>query len=174
MPNDVFRAIDATLVLGVEDATLPEGTVAETLVSEYDLSNTVGRLHMVTVSVLSDVKPFYEIGRRYPTHLRPGVVQVSGRAERAHVNGALLRLLLGEGAVSPPGAANFGQPAFNVVASLQDPARPDQMARADTQPVLAAQDLLAGSAITHDVRVPREALTPGAQPLEDDGIVRMR
>jgi len=48
------------------------------------------------------------------------------------------------------------------------------MARADTQPVLAAQDLLAGSAMTHDVRVPREALTPGAQPLEDDGIVRMR
>src|SRR5215208_8319011 len=111
MPNDVFRAIDATLI------------------SEYDLSNTVGRLHMVTVSVLSDVKPFYEIGRRYPTHLRPGVVRVSGSAERAHVNGALLRLLLGEGAVSPPGAANFGQPAFNVVASLQDPARPDQMTR---------------------------------------------
>ena len=129
MPNDVFRAIDATLVLGVEDASLPEGTVADALVSEYDLSNTVGRLHMVTVSVLSDVKPFYEIGRRYPTHLRPGVVQVSGRAERAHVNGALLRLLLGEGAVSPPGAANFVQPAFNIVASLQDPARPDQMTR---------------------------------------------
>jgi hypothetical protein len=48
------------------------------------------------------------------------------------------------------------------------------MAHADTQPVLAAQDLLAGSTITHDVRVPREILTPGAQPLEDDGIVRMR
>jgi hypothetical protein len=48
------------------------------------------------------------------------------------------------------------------------------MARVDTQPVLAAQDLLAGSAITHDVRVPREILTPGAQPLEDEGIVRMR
>ena len=99
MPNDVYRAIDATLVLGVEDASLPEGTVADALVSEYDLSNTVGRLHQVSVSVLSDVKPFYEVGRRYPTHLRPGVVRVSGSAERAHVNGALLRLLLGEGAV---------------------------------------------------------------------------
>ena len=129
MPNDVFRAIDATLVLGVEDTSLPEGTIADSLVSEYDLSNTVGRLHQVTVSVLSDVQPFYEIGRRYPTHLRPGVVRVSGRAERAHVNGALLRLLLGEGALSPPGASNFVQPAFNIVASLQDPARPDQMTR---------------------------------------------
>ena len=48
------------------------------------------------------------------------------------------------------------------------------MAHADTQTVLDAQDLLAGSAITHDVRVPREILTPGAEVLEDDGIVRMR
>src|SRR5215211_8054323 len=117
MPNDVYRAIDATLVLGVEDASLPEGTVADALVSEYDLSNTVGRLHMVTVSVLSDVKPFYEIGRRYPTHLRPGVVQVSGRADRAHVNGALLRLLLGEGAVSPPSGPSFVQPSFNLIST---------------------------------------------------------
>src|SRR5829696_1378986 len=127
MPNDVFRALDATLVLAVEDTSSPEGTVAETLVSAYDLSNTVGRLQRMTVSVLSDVKTFYEIGRRYPTHLRPGVVRVSGRAERAHVNSALLRLLLGEGVVSPPGAANFVQNAFNMVASLRDPARPDQM-----------------------------------------------
>lgn len=129
MPNDVFRAIDAMLVLGVEDNSVPEGAAADALVSEYDLSNTVGRLHGVTISVLSDVRPFYEIGRRYPTHLRPGVVQVSGKAERAHVNGALLRLLLGEGAVSPPGGANFPQPTFNIVTTLQDPARPEQMTR---------------------------------------------
>jgi hypothetical protein len=129
MPNDVFRAIDATLVLGVEDANLPEGSAADALISEYDLSNTVGRLHQVTVSVLSDVKPFYEIGRRYPSHLRPGVVRISGTAERAHVNGALLRLLLGEGALSPPGGANFVAPRFNSVLNLQDPARPEQMTR---------------------------------------------
>ncbi len=50
------------------------------------------------------------------------------------------------------------------------------MAHADTRTVLDAQDLLAGSAITHDVRVPQEILTPGAEVLEDDedGIVRMR
>ncbi len=129
MPNDVFRAIDAVLLLGVEDASLGEGKVANDLVAEYDLSNTVGRLHRVSISVFSDIRPFYEIGRRYPTHLRPGVVRVSGRAERAHVNGAMLRLLLGDGAVSPPGAANFVQPSFNIIAGLQDPARPEQMTR---------------------------------------------
>lgn len=129
MPNDVFRAVDATLVLGVDDANSPEGQAANALITTYDLSNAVGRLHGVTISVVSDVKPFYEIGRRYPTHLRSGVVRVFGLAERAHVNGALLRLLLGEGATSPPGSANFVQPSFNIVASLQDPSRPEQMTR---------------------------------------------
>jgi hypothetical protein len=125
MPNDVFRAIDAVLVLGVDDTSSPEGAAADALVAEYDLSNIIGRLSNVTVHVSSSLKPFYEIGRRYPSHLRPGVVRVSGTADRAHVNGALLRLLLGDGAVSPPSAANFVQPAFNIVATLNDPARPD-------------------------------------------------
>jgi hypothetical protein len=129
MPNDVFRAIDAVLVFGVDDPASPEGAAADALVSQYDLSNVVGRLSDVTVSVWSDLKPYYEIGRRYPTHLRPGVVRVGGTARRAHVNGALVRLLLGDGATSPPAAANFVQPAFNIVATLKDPARPDNDTR---------------------------------------------
>ena len=48
------------------------------------------------------------------------------------------------------------------------------MAHAETQTVLDAQDLLAGSIITHDVRVPPEILTPGAEVLDDGGVVRMR
>jgi len=126
MPNDVFRAVDATLVLAVDDATTPEGTAADALVSEYGLSNVVGRLRNLQVLVSTDVRAFYEIGRRYPTHLRPGVVRISGSAERAHVNGALLRLLMGDGAVSPPGSPNFVQPSFNVVTTLTSSALPDQ------------------------------------------------
>ncbi len=125
MPNDVFRANDAVLVLAVDDNSTPEGKAADALVSQYDLSNVVGRLQDVSIAVTSDVKSFYEIGRRYPTHLRPGNVQVTGTAQRAHVNGALLRLLLGDGAVSPPAAPNFVQPAFNIVATLANPAIPD-------------------------------------------------
>ena len=128
MPNDVFRAIDAVLVLGVDDTSSPEGATADSLVAQYDLSNAVGRLRNVTVRITSDLKPFYEIGRRYPTHLRPGTVSIHGTAERAHVNGALLRLLLGDGAVSPP-ATNFVQPAFNIIVTLADPARPGQQTR---------------------------------------------
>ena len=129
MPNDVFRAIDAMLVLGVDDTSSPVGAAADSLVAEYDLSNAVGRLRNVTISVASDVTPFYEIGRRYPTHLRPGVIHISGTAERAHVNGALLRLLLGNGAVSPPASPNFVQPSFNIIATLTDPARPEQQTK---------------------------------------------
>jgi hypothetical protein len=129
MPNDVFRAIDAVLVMGVEDSSAPEGQAADALVAQYDFSNTVGRLHDVSVSVSSDVRAFYEIGRRYPTHLRPGIVRVAGSAKRAHVNGALLRLLLGDGAVSPPASANFVQPSFNIIASLTNPARPGEFTK---------------------------------------------
>ncbi len=129
MPSDVLRAIDATLVLGVEDSSAPEGAAADALVTEYDLSNIVGRLTNVSVHVSSDVRPFYEIGRRYPTHLRPGRVEVSGSAERAHINGALLRLLLGDGAISPPSGPAFVQPSFNLISTVNDPARPDQFTK---------------------------------------------
>jgi len=126
MPNDVLRAIDAVLVLGVEDSASPEGSAANALVSQYDLSNAVGRLTNVSITVTSDVQPFYEIGRRYPTHLRPGILKVAGSADRAHINGALLRLLLGDGAVSPPSSAAFVQPSFNLISTLKDPAHPTQ------------------------------------------------
>lgn len=49
------------------------------------------------------------------------------------------------------------------------------MVHAETQAILDAQDLLAGSAIIHDVRVPGEILRPGAEALDgEDGVVRMR
>jgi hypothetical protein len=129
MPNNVFKAIDAALVFAVDDASSPEGAAADGLISNYDLANVVGRLTDVTVSVTSAIRPFFELGQRYPTQLRPGVVHVTGTAGRAHVNGALLRLLLGDGAASPPGAANFVQPALNIVTTLKDPSFPDNQTR---------------------------------------------
>ncbi len=128
MPNDVYRAIDAVLVLSVDDKTAAEGKAADALVSQYGLSNTVGRLRNVTIVVTSDLRPYYELGGRYPTHLRPGIIQTSGTIERAHINGALLRLLLGDGAKSPP-AAGFVQPAFNIISTLRNTAIPTQQTR---------------------------------------------
>ena len=50
------------------------------------------------------------------------------------------------------------------------------MSRTDVRLKLTAQDLLAGSGLIHDIVVPQEILTPGAQPLEEtgEGIVRLR
>ena len=121
------RATDATLVLASDDTQTAEGVLAGDVITRYELSNAVGRLTGLTISITSDVQPFYEIGRRYPGQLRPGAVAISGTAERAHVNGALLRLLLGDGGGSPPPTPLFVQPAFNVIATLRDVARPDAM-----------------------------------------------
>jgi hypothetical protein len=128
MPTDVFRAADATIVLATDD-TLPGGAPAQAIIGQYELTNAVGRLTNLSVSVHSAVEPFYEVGRRYPAALRPGRIAVSGSADRALINGALVRLLLGDGAASPPSGPSFAQPAFNVLATLREPSRPDAFAK---------------------------------------------
>jgi hypothetical protein len=126
MPNtNVFRGSDATLVLAVDDSSTVEGGLADGLISEYELSSIVGRLRNVQVKVENELKPYHEIGKRFPTELRPGNINISGFAERAHINGALIRLLLGEGAQSPPPTDAIPQPAFNVVIDLKSPSLPD-------------------------------------------------
>jgi len=122
--TNVYRGSDATLVLAVDDASTVEGGLADVLISEYDFSNIVGRLTNVQIKLENDVRPFHEIGKRFPTELRPGNLNVSGSAERAHINGALLRLLLGDGSQSPPPVQSIPQPTFNMVVSLKNPAVP--------------------------------------------------
>ncbi|MEL6867634.1 MAG: hypothetical protein AAFP19_24630 [Bacteroidota bacterium] len=130
MPNvNVFRGSDATLVLAVDDNATVEGGLADALISEYEFSNVVGRLTNVKVSVQNELRPYHEIGKRFATELRPGNINVSGTAERAHINGALLRLLLGNGSQSPPPNEAIPQPAFNMVISLRNPALPDNFAK---------------------------------------------
>ncbi len=125
MPNgNVFRGSDATLVLAVDDKETEEGRLADGLIGQYELSSVVGRLQQVKVQVHNDLRPYHELGRRFATELRPGNVSISGFAERAHVNGALLRLLLGEGATSPPPTGAIVQPSFNLVINLTNPAQP--------------------------------------------------
>ena len=125
MPNtNVFRGSDATLVLAVDDKESTEGQLADGLIGQYDLASVVGRLQQVRVQVNNDVRPYHELGRRFAAELRPGNIEVTGFAERAHLNGALLRLLRGDGATSPPPQGALAQPTFNMVISLADPAQP--------------------------------------------------
>lgn len=125
MPNaNVFRGSDATLVLAVDNSESGEGKLAESLITEYEFSSIVGRLQNVQVKVENELRPYHEIGKRFATELRPGNINVSGFVERAHINGALIRLLLGEGATSPPPTGTIAQPSFNIVITLTNPAYP--------------------------------------------------
>jgi hypothetical protein len=71
------------------------------------------------------MKPFHELGQRYATELRPGNVNISGTIGRAHINGALLKLMLGEEGAggSRPGGA-FVSPSFNLSLRIENPGFP--------------------------------------------------
>jgi hypothetical protein len=119
VPNsNVFRGSDGALVLAVD--TGAEGDLAHGVIDSYALT-PVGRATNVEVRVHSDVRPFHELGQRYATELRPGNVNVSGSIERAYINGALLKLLLGDAAASRPGGS-FVHPSFNISLQAENPA----------------------------------------------------
>lgn len=122
MPNtNVFRGSDATLTLAVEDS--PEGQAANEIIELYQLS-PVGRATNVEVRVDTELEQFHEIGKRHAAALRPGNINVHGSVGRAYINGALLRLLLGKGALPEREAEPYPQPSFNLMLDLKDPAVP--------------------------------------------------
>jgi hypothetical protein len=122
MPNtNVFRGSDATLTLANEDT--PEGQAAQEIIEFYNLS-PVGRAVDVEVNVETELELFHEVGRRHPAALRPGNINVSGKIGRAYINGALLRLLLGKGALPEREAEPYPQPSFKLMLDLKDPAIP--------------------------------------------------
>jgi hypothetical protein len=122
MPNtNVFRGSDATLTLANEDTA--EGQVAQEVIEFYNLS-PVGRAVDVEVMVQTELELFHEVGRRHAAALRPGNINISGKIGRAYINGALLRLLLGKGALPEREAEPYPQPSFNLMLDLKDPAIP--------------------------------------------------
>jgi hypothetical protein len=69
------------------------------------------------------VRPYHEIGQRYATQLRSGNVTVRGSIDRAYINGAMLRLQLGDAAKQRPGAS-WVQPSFNISLLVSNPVSP--------------------------------------------------
>jgi hypothetical protein len=120
----VFHGADGTISVAVESG--PAGDKAKAVADKYSLT-PIGRATGVTVKVTNDVKPFHELGQRFATELRPGNINVSGTIERAYINGALLRLMLGDAADSRPQGAFVG-PSFNLSLQLKNPSLPDTTA----------------------------------------------
>src|SRR5436305_13235968 len=122
MPNThVLTGLDGALSVAVDSGV--EGDAAKAVADPYGLT-PVGRATGVTIEVDSAMKPFHELGQRYATELRPGNVNISGTIGRAHINGALLKLMLGEGAggTRPQGA--FVSPTFNLSLHIENSAFP--------------------------------------------------
>jgi hypothetical protein len=128
MPNtSVYTGMDGSIMVAVDDPESPEGAAATGVVDTFALS-PVGRATDVRVEVTSAMRPFHELGQRYATELRPGNVNVSGTMGRAHINGALLRLMLGDAGAGTRPAGAFVSPSFNLSLMLENPARPGQRA----------------------------------------------
>src|SRR5215207_3656445 len=123
MPNtSVFTGADGSITLSVPQGL--EGESAQEVLDTFEMIN-VGRVQNVRVEVHSEVRAFNEIGQRYATQLRPGNVTIRGTIGRAYINGAMLRLLLGDEAANSRPAASWTQPAFNITLLAQNAAAPD-------------------------------------------------
>ena len=118
--SSVFTGADGSITLSVPQGL--EGEKAQEILDANEMIS-VGRVQNVKVEVQSDVKAFHEIGQRYATELRPGNINIKGSIGRAYINGAMLKLLLGEAAESRP-AASWTQPAFNITLLLENAAAP--------------------------------------------------
>ncbi|MFU2487928.1 hypothetical protein [Thauera sp. WH-1] len=117
----VFTGADGSILLAPAGEG-PEGAAAGAVIEGNDLIQ-VGRVTGVTVQVSSAIRPFHEIGQRYASELRSGNVSVRGHIDRAWLNGALLRLLLGEASEQRP-RSSWSQPAFNITLMAENAANP--------------------------------------------------
>jgi hypothetical protein len=118
--SKVFTGADGSVTLSPSQG--PEGDKAKDAISAYDML-TVGRVQQVRVEVNSEVKAFHEIGQRYATELRAGNVSVKGSIGRAYINGAILKLLLGDASGQRP-AGSWAQPTFNITLLANSPSAP--------------------------------------------------
>jgi len=121
MPNtSVFTGADGAITLSAGQGD--EGKKAQDAITAYNMI-AVGRAQNVRVEVHSEVRAYNEIGQRYATELRPGNVSVRGTIGRAYINGAMLKLMLGEAADGRP-AASWAQPSFNIALIVENAATP--------------------------------------------------
>ncbi len=107
-----FTGSDGVLTLSDADPFDPD-----TFTNYFGESGVVGRVVNVKLQVRTRVSAFYEMGARTAKELRPGHITVFGSVERAYVNGAMLRLMLGQYAESEENEI-FRIPTFNMSVAL--------------------------------------------------------
>ncbi len=98
--TSVFTGADGSLALSAQQT--PEGEAAQASIDAVRRAGRRPRPERHGRGRLGG-RPFHEIGQRYATQLRPGNVEVRGTIGRAYINGAMLKLMLGEAARQRPG-----------------------------------------------------------------------
>jgi len=134
--SNVYTGANGTLIFQADTTNAPEGADATTVLGQqlYNLNNTpVGRVTGVEIHVNTDLHGYYQIGQRHPVSLHPENIHISGKINRAYINGALLFLLLGKGAnptfiKEDPSKASYPEPALKMQVNLADPAVPNSAA----------------------------------------------
>lgn len=97
----------------------PDGFDAGVFNNYFGESGQVGRVVNVSLFVSMDVKAFHELGSHSPKELRAGNIYINGTVERAYINGALLKLMLGQYAEKEE-TAPFKIPSFNMKVTLDN------------------------------------------------------
>lgn len=106
--TNVYSGADGTLTLSDAD-----GMDGEVFGKYFGETGQVGRVTNVNIAVQTKVKSFHEMGSHGAREIRAGNIEISGSVERAYINGALLRLMLGKYATdeeTPP----LKIPTFNI------------------------------------------------------------
>src|SRR5688500_7283613 len=121
--TEVYTGANGTLVFAGGDD--PEGKDAQAILDlpAYNIFE-VGRVTDIEIHVETDLEEFHEIGRRHATSLHSGNIHIRGKVGRAYINGALLYLLLGRGALPNNTAEPYVQPALTLNVLLKNPAIP--------------------------------------------------
>ncbi len=113
--STVYSGAEGSLTL-----SQPDGLEADTLTNYLGENGEVGRVTGISINVATLIRPFHELGSHAAAQLRAGNINISGTVERAHINGALLRIMLGRYALEEEGTAPFKVPSFTMTINLED------------------------------------------------------
>jgi hypothetical protein len=130
--TNVYTGANGTLTLAHDNS--PEGAQAAAVMKSYSLT-AVGRVTDVEVCVHTDLRTYHEIGLRETVSLHAENIYIEGTVSRAYINGSLLFLLLGKGALPTASKEPYTPVSFNMTLSLNDPAVPGNKAALELQGV---------------------------------------
>lgn len=81
---------------GILTLSDPDGFPTDDFTNYFGEGGIVGRVTKVSLSVDIEIKPYHELGSHSAKELRAGNIYISGTVNRAFINGALLKLMLGQ------------------------------------------------------------------------------